>query len=112
MRNKDVESARAITVCLTVGAYLAAIMGFAWNPTPLAEGLAAICIAAAFVHASFGYGLKHALALFVICTAITFTIENLGAATGFPFGHYHFEVGPSLPHIGAIPIVVGPLWFG
>ena len=38
--------------------------------------------------------------------------ENLGAATGFPFGVYHFEVGADLPHVGLIPIIVGPLWFG
>jgi putative membrane protein len=43
---------------------------------------------------------------------MTFAMENLGAATGFPFGRYHFEVGRDLPHIGAIPIVVAPLWFG
>jgi putative membrane protein len=106
------ESASTVAVWLAVGAYLAVVVGFAWNPTPLAQGLAAIGIAAAFTHASFAYGFKHALVLFVICTAITFIMENLGAATGFPFGRYHFEVAPSLPHIGAIPIVVGPLWFG
>src|ERR1700730_9188808 len=39
-------------------------------------------------------------------------MENIGAATGFPFGHYHFEVGSNLIHVGAIPIIVGPLWFG
>jgi uncharacterized membrane protein len=112
MRNKFFTNARAITVWLTVCAYLAAVVGFAWNPTPLAQGLAAVGIAAAFTHASFAYGFRHALALFVICAGITFATENVGAATGFPFGHYHFEVAPNLPHIGAIPIVVGPLWFG
>jgi uncharacterized membrane protein len=112
MRNKFFTNARAITVWLAVCAYLAAVVGFAWNPTPLAQGLAAIGIAAAFTHASFAYGFRHALALFVICAGITFATENVGAATGFPFGHYHFEVAPNLPHIGAIPIVVGPLWFG
>jgi putative membrane protein len=39
-------------------------------------------------------------------------MENLGTATGFPFGVYHFEVGADLPHVGLIPIIVGPLWFG
>jgi putative membrane protein len=112
MGKKYTKSAGAITVWLAVGAYLAAVVGCAWNPTPLAQGLAAIGIAAAFIHAALAYGFKHALALFVICNVITFIMENLGAATGFPFGHYHFEVAPSLPHIGAIPIVVGPLWFG
>jgi uncharacterized membrane protein len=52
------------------------------------------------------------LTFFVVCLAITFTIENIGVATGIPFGHYHFEVAADLPHIGRIPIVVGPLWFG
>ncbi len=110
--NDRLENAGAIAVWLAVGAYLAVVVGFSWNPTPLAQGLAAAGIAAAFAHASFAYGFKHALALFVICTAITFVMENLGVATGFPFGHYHFEVAPGLPHVGAIPLVVGPLWFG
>ena len=53
-----------------------------------------------------------ALVLFSICVAVTFAIENIGAATGVPFGRYHFEVGARLPHVGRIPIIVGPLWFG
>jgi hypothetical protein len=39
-------------------------------------------------------------------------MENIGAATGFPFGQYHFEVDAGLPHVGCIPVIVGPLWFG
>lgn len=92
--------------------YLVLVVGFAWNPTPLAQCLAAIGIVAACVHAVLSYGYKDALVLLAICIAITFTMENLGAATGFPFGHYHFEVGTNLPHVGAIPVIVGPLWFG
>jgi hypothetical protein len=38
--------------------------------------------------------------------------ENLGVATGFPFGAYEFLVAPDLPHVGAIPVIVGPLYFG
>jgi putative membrane protein len=52
------------------------------------------------------------LVLFIISVTITFAVENMGTATGFPFGHYHFEVGGRLPHVGSIPIIVGPLWFG
>jgi putative membrane protein len=88
------------------------VVGFAWNPTPLAQGLAAIGILAACIHAALSYGWKDALALLAICLVITFAMENIGAATGFPFGHYHFEVGSNLPHVGAIPVIVGPLWFG
>src|SRR6202035_4636371 len=88
------------------------VIGFAWNPNPLAQALAAIGILAALVHTALFYGWKDGLALFAICVVITFVMENIGATTGFPFGHYHFEVGADLPHIGVIPIIVGPLWFG
>ena len=97
---------------IVLAVYLALVVGFAWNPTPLAQGLAAIGILAACVHAALSYGWKDALALLAICLVITFAMENIGAATGFPFGHYHFEVGSNLPHVGAIPVIVGPLWFG
>lgn len=92
--------------------YLALVICFAWNPTPLGQGLAAVGILAACAHAVVFYGWKDALALFTICVTITFAVENIGVATGWPFGHYHFEVGSNLPHVGAIPIIVGPLWFG
>jgi uncharacterized membrane protein len=93
-------------------AYLVLVIGFAWNPTPLAQALAAIGILVACLHAALLYGAKDALVIFLICGAITFATENLGALTGFPFGHYHFEVGANLPHVGLIPVIVGPLWFG
>ena len=93
-------------------AYLALVIGFSWNPTPLAKGLAAIGIIAACVHAALFYGRKDALAIFAICVVITFVMENIGSITGFPFGRYHFEVGADLPHVGVIPVIVGPLWFG
>lgn len=97
---------------IVLAVYLALVVGFAWNPTPFAQGLAAVGIVAACAHAALSYGWKDALALLAICLVITFAMENLGAATGFPFGHYHFEVGSNLPHVGAIPVIVGPLWFG
>src|SRR5262249_1588689 len=100
--SKDPANAVAIAVGLAAAAYLTLVVRFAWSPTPFAQGLAAVGVAAAFTYASFAYGLKHALALFLACTAITFAMENLGVATGFPFGHYHFQVAPNHPHIDAI----------
>jgi uncharacterized membrane protein len=97
---------------IALAIYLVLVVGFAWNPTPFAQGLAALGIAIACTHAALFYGWRDALVLLAICLAITFAVENIGAATGFPFGHYHFEVGSNLIHVGAIPIIVGPLWFG
>jgi putative membrane protein len=103
---------RQIGLWLAIGGILLAGIGFGWNPTPVAQGLAAVFIACALLHAVVSYGLLTGLMLYVAFVAITFTIENIGVATGFPFGHYHFEVAANLPHVGLIPIVVGPLWFG
>ena len=103
---------RKVAFWIVLALYLALVTGFAWNPTPLAQVLAAIGILAACAHAALFYGWKDALVLVAICVAITFIVENIGVATGLPFGHYHFEVGSDLPHVGAIPIIVGPLWFG
>lgn len=99
-------------VWIPIAAYLALVIGFAWDPTPLAQGLAAVGIVSALVHAGLSYGFRNALVLFAICLAVTFAMENLGSTTGLIFGRYHFVVGADLPHIGVIPIIVGPLWFG
>jgi putative membrane protein len=101
-----------VAAWITLAVLLALIVACSWNPTPFAQGLAAIAIAAALIHAMRNYGIRHGLGLFAICLAITFTMENIGTRTGFPFGHYRFAVGANLPHVGAIPIIVGPLWFG
>lgn len=106
------HSAREAALWLAIACILVAAIGFSWNPTPFAHVLAAIFITCAIVHAGFFYGSRPALVLFIICTVITFVIENIGVATGFPFGHYHFAIDAGLPRIGSIPIIVGPLWFG
>lgn len=105
-------SLRGAAVWSSIVLYLVLVILFSWEPTPFAQALAAIGIAGAFLHAAFVYGWKDALVFLAICLVVTFTLENIGAATGLPFGRYHFEVGAKLPHVGAIPIVVGPLWFG
>jgi uncharacterized membrane protein len=102
----------AIAAWTAFAIYLALVIGFAWNSTPLAQCLAAIGIASACAHATLSYGWRNALVLLAICLVTTFAMENVGILTGLPFGRYHFEVGSNLPHIGNVPIIVGPLWFG
>src|SRR6516164_5169927 len=97
---------------LAIACVLLTAIGFSWNPTPFAHVLALIFVACALIHALFFYDSRSALALFIICIAITFTVENIGVATGFPFGHYHFAIDAGLPRVGSIPMIVGPLWFG
>ena len=92
---------REIALWLAIACVLAAAIGYSWNPTPFAQALAAIFIGCALLHGTYLYGLRVVLVLFIISVTITFAVENMSAATGFPFGHYHFEVGGRLPHVGS-----------
>jgi uncharacterized membrane protein len=95
-----------------IAIYLVLVVLFAWNPTPFAQGLAALGFAGAMAHCTLTYGWKNALALCAICLVVSFTMENIGASTGLIFGHYHFEVGAQLPKVGVITVIVGGVWFG
>ena len=101
-----------VALWVAIAALILTAVAVSWNPTPLAQALAGLFIASALIHATAFYGPRTAIVLFTICLAITFTMENVGTATGFPFGRYHFVVGGELPHVGRIPVIVGPLWFG
>jgi uncharacterized membrane protein len=103
---------RDAALWLAIACVLAAGIGYSWNATPFGQALATTFIGCALLHGAFLYGLRVVFILFIICVTITFAVENVGAATGFPFGHYHFEVAGDLLHVGSIPIIVGPLWFG
>jgi len=112
-RNQNLRSLwRQGAIWLLIFIYLGLVVRYAWNPTPLAQILAAIGIASALAHGICSYGWKDTLAFLAICLVVTFTLENFGSRTGWLFGRYHFEVGAQLPHVGVIPVIVGPLWFG
>jgi putative membrane protein len=49
-------------------------------------------MAFALVDGARHYRLRGILAFAVICTVVGNLVENLGVATGFPFGHYYFAV--------------------
>jgi putative membrane protein len=101
---RSFRSTREIVLWLAIACILVAGIGLSWRPTPFAHGLAAIFIACAVVHAAVLYGTRPAIVLFGMCVAITFAMENIGVAAGFPFGRYHFAIDADLPRIGTIPI--------
>jgi uncharacterized membrane protein len=108
---KIVSLARLLTWA-AISLYLVAIVGIAGQPSGPAQALAAGAITIAFGLSVITYGWAGSISMLAICLTITFLVENIGVLTGLPFGHYHFEVGGALPHIGFIPIIVGPLYFG
>ena len=65
----------------------------------------------ALVHGAMLYRGRGILAFFGICSVIGNIFENVGARTGFPFGHYYFTelMGPKL---FAVPILLGVAYLG
>ena len=51
------------------------------------------------------------MAFAVICLVVSNVFENIGVATGFPFGPYHYTdvLGPKL---GYVPLMIGPAYLG
>jgi uncharacterized membrane protein len=70
-----------------------------------------ILLTFAFVHGALRYGVVGILAFAAICLVVSNLVENLGVATGFPFGPYHYTdaLGPKL---GYVPLMIGPAYLG
>ena len=92
-------------------AFLVAVVAFGGTPSPPAQALALGGAVVAFAHGVRTYRWPGILVFLTASLAVSFATENLSIATGLPFGRYHFEVAAGLPHIGAVPIVVGLLYF-
>lgn len=80
------------------------------NPlfTPIAI---AIPMLFALIHGGRRYGAMGIVVFLVLCLGISNVMENLGVATGFPFGRYHYTdvLGPKLFYV---PLLIGPAYFG
>ncbi|MGA3344643.1 MAG: carotenoid biosynthesis protein [Terracidiphilus sp.] len=65
----------------------------------------------ALVDGARHYRLRGILIFAAICTVVGNLVENLGVATGFPFGHYYFVelMGPKLFHV---PVLLGLAYIG
>src|SRR5215470_12420832 len=100
---------RAVQALLVV--FLLAVVALAGRPTPFAQALAGIGVIIAFADGVHVYGWSGTLLFLSLSLTVTFATENLSIATGFPFGHYHFEVAAALPQVGAVPVIVGLLYF-
>jgi putative membrane protein len=72
-----------------------------------------VCSALAFALIDGGrrYRLRGMLIFTAICIVVGNVVENLGVATGFPFGHYYFVelMGPKLWHV---PVLLGLAYIG
>jgi uncharacterized membrane protein len=68
-------------------------------------------VAFALVDGGRRYGFRGILVFAGICLAVGNVVENIGIATGFPFGHYRF-LAVMGPHIFSVPILLGLAYIG
>jgi uncharacterized membrane protein len=101
-----------ISTAIGMAALCSAIILLSGRADLAAQVIGACSIIVLVIHAGVGTGRFEATAFVAICLGVAFTLENIGAATGFPFGHYAFLVDADLPRIGAIPLIVGALYVG
>ncbi len=105
----------SLILSLTVAAYLCArILEIAATPIPRTAIVALDVLSAmafALVDGARHYRLRGILVLAAICIVVGNIAENLGVATGFPFGHYYFVelMGPKLFHV---PVLLGLAYIG
>lgn len=68
-------------------------------------------VAFALVHGARSYGWRGILTFAAICLIVGNTIENIGVASGVPFGRYYFAglMGPKILHV---PILLGMAYIG
>ncbi len=100
---------------LILGAYACArVLQVIYGPIP-ATGLVAFevlsALAFALADGARRFGVRGILVFAGICAAVGNMIENIGVATGFPFGHYTF-LGVMGPRLFSVPLLLGLAYIG
>lgn len=85
-------------------------VSFSWNPDVFGQATAALSVIVVLAHGRLAYGWTNTLAFLLIALTVSLGLENIGTATGLPYGRYHFVVTAGLPNVGLIPLIVGLLW--
>lgn len=103
--------ARNLLWLLVVLLAIEELIGIEYRTAALTVLHLGILLTFALVHGSLRYGFKGIVAFAIICLVVSNAIENIGVATGFPFGPYHYTdaLGPKL---GYVPLMIGPAYLG
>jgi putative membrane protein len=92
--------------------YLCLLVAGGSLPDARGHLVAALGIVIAAIIGVMALGVARTLLFLAIVLPVTLTIENIGVATGFPFGAYHFQASQFSLWIGRVPLLVGMLYFG
>jgi len=117
---RDIKSSspshfHTIAVCLILACYACArVLQVVHGPpaiTPLVALEVLSAFALALVDGARAWGVRGILVFAGICTVVGNVVENVGLATGYPFGRYHF-LGVMGPRIFAVPVLLGLAYIG
>jgi putative membrane protein len=103
--------ARSLLWLLVLLLAIESLVGEFYRTVPLTVLHLTILLSFAFVHGVMRYGTRGIVAFALICLVVSNLFENMGVATGFPFGPYHYTdaLGPKL---GYVPLMIGPAYLG
>ena len=113
--NKKVEALATVSMWLLMSIYGAArVLQILPGKLPLVAVVSLHVLPLllfAVIHGAMAYGSRGILIFFAICLVVGNAFENLGVATGFPFGRYYFTdaMGPKLFQV---PILLGLAYVG
>ena len=104
-----------VAICLILACYACGRVLQVVHGPPAITVLVAMEVFSAFalalVDGARAWGMRGILVFAAICTVIGNVVENIGVATGFPFGHYHF-LDIMGPRIYAVPVLLGLAYIG
>lgn len=104
-----------VAVCLILACYACGrVLQVLHGPpaiTPLVAMEVLSAFALALVDGARAWGLRGILVFMAICTVVGNVVENIGVATGFPFGHYSF-LDIMGPKIHSVPVLLGLAYIG
>src|ERR1700726_166123 len=110
-----VEAPTVIAICLLLSLYaVARVFQILPSKLPMVAMVALHVLPLlvfALIHGAMSYRLHGILIFFAICFVVGNVFENLGVATGFPFGRYYFT-GAMGPKLFQVPILLGLAYVG
>ncbi len=65
---------------------------------------------AALLHGSYQYGISKMAVFTIIAITVSWGMESLSIASGFPFGKYYYSAGMT-PMLGNVPLIILPVYF-
>lgn len=106
---------QVIATCLILACYACGRVLQVLHGPPAITPLVAMEVLSAFalavVDGARAWGMRGILVFMAICTVVGNIVENIGVATGFPFGHYSF-LDIMGPKIHSVPVLLGLAYIG